>query len=72
MGVHISFVRSTTMDGWQHEQIKRMIAGGNPAAHEFFKKQGLGTDVQGESKYTHRVAKMYREHLDKLAQLRAR
>jgi hypothetical protein len=60
--------RSTNLDGWQAEQIKRVLAGGNPAAHDFFKKQGMGSDVQGETKYTSRAGQLYRAHLDKLAQ----
>lgn len=60
--------RSTNLDGWQAEQIKRVLAGGNPAAHDFFKKQGVGADVQGETKYTCRAGQLYRAHLDKLAQ----
>jgi hypothetical protein len=67
----LSVVSSTNLDGWQVEQIKRMIAGGNPAAHEFFKKQGMGPELQGEAKYSNRVAQLYRAHLDKLAQLRS-
>ncbi len=68
MGPFHSIPRSTNLDGWQAEQIKRVLAGGNPAAHDFFKKQGMGADVQGETKYTSRAGQLYRAHLDKLAQ----
>lgn len=36
LGVHISFVRSVTMDRWSKEQITRMEKGGNANAREFF------------------------------------
>ncbi|KAF5387667.1 hypothetical protein D9615_000627 [Tricholomella constricta] len=34
-GVHISFVRSVSMDTWQDEQIRRMQLGGNAPFREF-------------------------------------
>ncbi|KAJ2804561.1 Zn finger-containing GTPase- Activating Protein for ARF, partial [Coemansia furcata] len=39
LGVHLSFVRSITMDKWTPEQIKRMERGGNANAVAFFKSQ---------------------------------
>ncbi|KAJ2751774.1 Zn finger-containing GTPase- Activating Protein for ARF, partial [Coemansia nantahalensis] len=39
LGVHLSFVRSITMDRWTAEQLKRMEHGGNKAALEFFRGQ---------------------------------
>ncbi|KAI0751010.1 ArfGap-domain-containing protein [Daedaleopsis nitida] len=36
-GVHISFVRSVSMDTWQEEQVKRMQIGGNAPFREFMK-----------------------------------
>jgi ADP-ribosylation factor GTPase-activating protein 1 len=39
LGVHISFVRSVTMDKWKDEEIKRMQLGGNKKCLEFFKTQ---------------------------------
>jgi len=35
LGVHISFVRSTTMDIWSQEQLRRMQLGGTPRFREF-------------------------------------
>jgi ADP-ribosylation factor GTPase-activating protein 1 len=35
LGVHISFVRSITMDSWNEKQLKKMEAGGNSRFHEF-------------------------------------
>jgi hypothetical protein len=39
LGVHLSFVRSITMDRWSVEQITRMDKGGNAPCKEFFEKQ---------------------------------
>ncbi|KAJ7087412.1 ArfGap-domain-containing protein [Mycena crocata] len=36
-GVHISFVRSISMDTWQPDQLRRMQMGGNTAFKEFMK-----------------------------------
>jgi ADP-ribosylation factor GTPase-activating protein 1 len=36
-GVHISFVRSISMDSWQDDQVKRMQLGGNAPFRDFMK-----------------------------------
>jgi ADP-ribosylation factor GTPase-activating protein 1 len=36
LGVHITFVRSVTMDKWTETQAKRMRLGGNKQCAEFF------------------------------------
>ena len=36
LGVHISFVRSVTMDSWFEIQIKKMESGGNEQFNSFF------------------------------------
>jgi ADP-ribosylation factor GTPase-activating protein 2/3 len=69
LGVHISFVRSTTLDGWSPEQLKLMAIGGNGRARQFFKQHGwdeLGAD-KIEAKYTSRAAQLYRSMLEKEA-----
>lgn len=38
LGVHISFVRSITMDKWDDTQLAYMEAGGNKACKDFLKK----------------------------------
>jgi len=35
LGVHISFVRSVTMDSWNEKQLKKMEVGGNSRFNEF-------------------------------------
>ncbi|ETO16337.1 hypothetical protein RFI_21012 [Reticulomyxa filosa] len=72
LGVHISFVRSTTLDGWTIQQIKRMIAGGNQLADDHFRKHGWQneTTFSGsrtksiEHKYTSKAARLYKTLLD--------
>jgi len=72
LGVHISFVRSTTLDGWTVQQIKRMIGGGNQLADDHFRKHGWQneTSFSGsrtksiEHKYTSKAARLYKTLLD--------
>jgi len=65
--VHISFVRSCDLDEWREDQLERMKLGGNGNAKAFFRQHGLtNTDSLGERKFSHRVAQMYKTHLDKL------
>ncbi|KAL6753163.1 hypothetical protein V8C86DRAFT_2733924 [Haematococcus lacustris] len=69
LGVHISFVRSTTLDSWTPEQLKIMAVGGNHRARQFFTQHGwdeIGSD-KIESKYTSRAAQLYRAMLEKEA-----
>ena len=65
LGVHLSFVRSTTLDAWTPDQLKLMACGGNGRARAFFKQHGwdgLGAD-KVEAKYTSRAATLYRAAL---------
>eukprot|EP00898_Chlorokybus_atmophyticus_P009167 jgi/Chlat1/9251/Chrsp99S08521 len=64
MGTHISFIRSTTLDGWQPEQLRMMLVGGNGRAHAFFKQHGWSSEGgKVEAKYTSRAAEVYRQQL---------
>merc|ERR1711879_934615 len=41
LGVHVSFVRSLTMDAWKPEQLCAMELGGNQAFRQFLDGKGL-------------------------------
>jgi len=65
MGVHITFVRSATLDSWSQDQLRIMACSGNQRARVFFKQHGW-TDEGGmklEGKYTSRAAEMYKQTL---------
>ncbi|GMH34436.1 hypothetical protein BSKO_02270 [Bryopsis sp. KO-2023] len=67
LGVHKSFVRSTTLDTWTPKQLKMMQVGGNGRGRQFFKEHGwneLGSD-KIEAKYGSRAAQLYRNLLEK-------
>ncbi|KAG2156310.1 ArfGap-domain-containing protein [Suillus clintonianus] len=69
-GVHISFVRSVSMDTWQADQIKRMQLAGNAPFRQFIESYSpadQGGYKQGTSPYdTYHcwAASQYREKLD--------
>jgi len=63
-GVHISFVRSITMDKWTDEQVKKMEMGGNKKAKEFFESQpDYSSSMSLPDKYNSHFATLYREKL---------
>nr|CAG8588940.1 12779_t:CDS:2 [Entrophospora candida] len=55
LGVHISFVRSISLDSWTWDQLRIMKIGGNTAASEYFAKHGSGASFKNKDinlKYT--------------------
>ena len=56
LGVHISFVRSVTMDSWSDIQLRKMEAGGNNALNAFFSQYGISSDTDIVQKYNTRAA----------------
>mmetsp|Transcript_46036 Transcript_46036/g.75108 ORF Transcript_46036/g.75108 Transcript_46036/m.75108 type:complete len:474 (+) Transcript_46036:125-1546(+) len=68
LGVHLSFVRSLTMDGWSAKQLRSMQAGGNGKLLAFFKDCGVPESASIEAKYKSRVAEVYRDKLKALAE----
>lgn len=71
MGVHISFVRSTSMDNWNIGHLRNVRVGGNASARTFFReKRGAsllepGTDFK--QKYESKVAQQYLKELARRA-----
>lgn len=64
LGVHISFVRSITMDQFKPEEMQRMEQGGNEKASAYFYDQeGLDRNLPTKDKYNSLVAENYREKL---------
>ena len=73
LGVHITFVKSSTLDKWTINNLRRFKYGGNHRARDYFMKhngkQFLNTsNSNAKLKYTSNVAKQYKDHLDKLVQ----
>ncbi|CAM9251142.1 unnamed protein product, partial [Pylaiella littoralis] len=63
LGVHISFVRSITMDSWSDKQIKMMRAGGNQKLISWFESHGVTSDQRIAKKYHSPAAELFRERL---------
>lgn len=66
LGVHVSFVRSITLDEWRPEQKEIMRVGGNARAKEFFTAQGIA-DFPCQKKYNTKAAAHYRSMIECLA-----
>ncbi|KAI9218666.1 hypothetical protein BC828DRAFT_350197 [Blastocladiella britannica] len=64
LGVHLSFVRSITMDRWSQDQFRKMQMGGNAqfAAYAAAHADELGTKSL-PAKYASRAAAIYRAQL---------
>ena len=63
LGVHISFVRSTTMDCWSVSQLNMMTIGGNKRFKDFISSYAFSSDTSILLKYYSKAAQYYRELL---------
>ncbi|KAK6105345.1 putative GTPase activating protein for Arf family protein [Brugia pahangi] len=62
LGVHVSFVRSTTMDKWKDNELSKMKVGGNTKALEFLKSQSdYRSNWSLREKYNSRAAALLRD-----------
>ncbi|KAL5716640.1 ADP-ribosylation factor GTPase-activating protein agd7 [Ranunculus cassubicifolius] len=68
LGVHISFVRSVTMDSWSEIQLKKMEAGGNDNLNSFFSNYGIPKLTDIVAKYNTNAATVYRDRIQTLSQ----
>ncbi|EEF34663.1 ADP-ribosylation factor GTPase-activating protein AGD7 [Ricinus communis] len=68
LGVHISFVRSVTMDSWSEIQIKKMEAGGNEKLNAFLSQYGVPKETDIVAKYNTNAASVYRDRIQALAE----
>lgn len=68
LGVHISFVRSVTMDSWSEIQIKKMEVGGNEQLNAFLAQYGIPKETDIVTKYNTKAAGVYRDRIQALAE----
>lgn len=69
LGVHLSFVRSISMDKWKDIELEKMKVGGNRNAREFFDSQDDWDEtVPISQRYNTRAAALYRDKIATLAQ----
>lgn len=68
LGVHISFVRSVTMDSWSEIQIKKMESGGNDRLNAFLAQYGVPKETDIVTKYNTNAAAVYRDRIQALAE----
>ncbi|XP_022872750.1 probable ADP-ribosylation factor GTPase-activating protein AGD6 [Olea europaea var. sylvestris] len=67
LGVHISFVRSVTMDTWSEIQLKKMELGGNDKLNQFLAQYGIPKETEIVTKYNTNAASVYRDRIQALA-----
>jgi len=68
LGVHLSFVRSVTMDKWKDIELEKMKVGGNRNARIFFEAQSDYDDGMSiQQKYNTKAAALYRDKISCLA-----
>ncbi|XP_022897235.1 probable ADP-ribosylation factor GTPase-activating protein AGD6 [Olea europaea var. sylvestris] len=68
LGVHISFVRSVTMDSWSEIQLKKMELGGNDKLNQFMVQYGIPKETEIVTKYNTNAASVYRDRIQALAE----
>uniref|UniRef100_A0A0N5BSG2 Arf-GAP domain-containing protein n=1 Tax=Strongyloides papillosus TaxID=174720 RepID=A0A0N5BSG2_STREA len=65
LGVHLSFVRSVTMDKWKDRELMKMKVGGNTKAKEFFMSQpDYKNNWSIQEKYNSKAAAYLRDKIN--------
>ncbi|XP_067216319.1 ADP-ribosylation factor GTPase-activating protein 1 isoform X2 [Linepithema humile] len=68
LGVHLSFVRSISMDKWKDVELEKMKVGGNRNAREFFENQPDWDESMSISqRYNTKAAALYRDKIVSMA-----
>jgi len=68
LGTHLTFIRSSDLDGaWTWKQLRSMQVGGNAKARAFFRSNGGDTSDKNK-KYSSRAAVLYKSKILKLAE----
>nr|XP_056700564.1 ADP-ribosylation factor GTPase-activating protein 1 isoform X4 [Euleptes europaea] len=69
LGVHLSFVRSVTMDKWKDIELEKMKAGGNSKFREFLESQEDYDPCWSlQEKYNSKAAALFRDKVATLAE----
>nr|GMD46569.1 probable ADP-ribosylation factor GTPase-activating protein AGD6 [Ipomoea batatas] len=68
LGVHISFVRSVTMDSWSEIQLRKMEMSGNDKFNSFISQYGVPKSTDIVTKYNTKAASVYRDKIQALAE----
>ncbi|XP_072097013.1 ADP-ribosylation factor GTPase-activating protein 1 isoform X2 [Mobula birostris] len=68
LGVHLSFVRSVTMDKWKDLELEKMKVGGNAKFHQFLESQDYDPCWSLQEKYNSRAAALFRDKIAALAE----
>uniref|UniRef100_A0A8C8XQJ4 ADP-ribosylation factor GTPase-activating protein 1 n=1 Tax=Panthera leo TaxID=9689 RepID=A0A8C8XQJ4_PANLE len=69
LGVHLSFVRSVTMDKWKDAELEKMRAGGNAKFREFLESQEDYDPCWSlQEKYNSKAAALFRDQVAALAE----
>lgn len=61
-GVHVSFVRSLTIDAWNEKQLKSMTNGGNKNVRDYFDTYEL-SESPAEDRYETNAAEWNRQYV---------
>ncbi|CAG5123169.1 unnamed protein product, partial [Candidula unifasciata] len=69
LGVHLSFVRSVSMDKWKDSELEKMKVGGNKMCQEFFLSQpDFKESMSLQEKYNTKAAALLRDKVATLAE----
>ncbi|XP_078275205.1 ADP-ribosylation factor GTPase-activating protein 1 isoform X2 [Rhinoraja longicauda] len=68
LGVHLSFVRSVTMDKWKDLELEKMKAGGNTKFRQFLELQDYDPCWSLQEKYNSQAAALFRDKIAALAE----